>query len=199
MAKRITAGSQLLFQIHYAPDGTQQTDCCKVGLTFVDPKDVEYEVFTSSVLSRSLTIPPGASQYRVTARSSRAPKNCRLLSMMPHMHLRGTAFSYELILPGGKREMLLDIPQYDPEWQTAYRLVEPRLLPMGSQLRCVANYDNSENNLHNPDPTKTVGWGMQTTDEMMVGYFDVALPKGQKPPPPPDFKRFEKAIQAGRR
>jgi hypothetical protein len=57
----------------------------------------------------------------------------------------------------------------------------------------VANYDNSENNRQNPDPTKTVGWGLQTTDEMMVGYFDVALPKGQKPPPPPDLKILQKA------
>ncbi len=199
MAKRITAGSQLLFQVHYAPNGTPQTDCCKIGLVFADPKDVEYEVFTSSVLSRTMAIPPGAARYRVTARSSRAPAQCLLLSMMPHMHLRGTSFSYELILPGGKSEMLLDVPRYDPNWQTAYRLVEPRALPMGSQLRCVANFDNSDSNLNNPDSTKKVGWGLQTTDEMMVGYFDVALPKGQKPPPPPDLKLFLKAGRAARR
>ena len=200
MAKRISAGSQLLFQIHYATNGTEQSDCCKIGLTFADPKDVDYEVFTSSVLSRTLAIPPGATDYKVTARSSRSPNQARLLSMMPHMHLRGSAFNYELVFPGGKTETLLDVPHYDPNWQTAYRFVEPRALPMGCRLRCVANYDNSENNLHNPDPTKTVGWGLQTTDEMMVGYFDIALPKGQKPPPPPNLERnLKKQLGAGRR
>ena len=89
-----------------------------------------------------------------------------------------------MILPNGKSETLLDVPHYDSHWQTVYRLVEPRALPVGSHLRCVAHYDNSANNLNNPDPTKRVQWGPQTSDEMMVGYFDIALPKGQKPAAP---------------
>jgi hypothetical protein len=184
MAKRITAGSQLLFQIHYTSNGAAQTDCCKLGLVFADPKDVDFEVFTSSVNQRSLEIPPGAAHHRASARSSLSPSQSRLLSMMPHMHLRGAAFRYDLINPNGTRETLLDVPHYSANWQTAYRLTEPLLLPTGSQLHCVAYFDNSENNLNNPDSTRKVPWGLQANDEMMVGYFDIALPKGRKPPAP---------------
>ncbi len=199
MAKRLMGGSQLLFQIHYTPNGANQSDCCKLGLVFSDAKDVEYEVFTSCVSNRSIELQPGAEQYRLTARSSRSPSQARLLSMMPHMHLRGASFSYELLLPGGKSEMLLDVPHYDANWQTSYRLTEPRSLPTGSRLRCVATFDNSANNPNNPDPTKKVGWGMQTADEMMVGYFDVALPIGRKPPPPPATRQQLKARSGGQR
>jgi hypothetical protein len=99
-----------------------------------------------------------------------------LLSMMPHMHLRGAAFNYQLLYPSGKVETLLDIPHYDCNWQTAYRPLEPRALPAGSRIRCTARFDNSEDNLNNPDPSKTVRWGLQLRDEMMVGYFDIAVP-----------------------
>ena len=96
--------------------------------------------------------------------------------MMPHMHLRGKAFRYTAHFPDGRSEILLDVPQYDFNWQTAYRLVKPVTLPKGAYLRGVAHYDNSEENLNNPDPSAMVRWGDQTWNEMMIGYFDVAVP-----------------------
>jgi copper type II ascorbate-dependent monooxygenase-like protein len=145
-------------------------------LLFADPKSVRYEVLTGCVMRRSLVIPPRTARYRVTAKSDRSMEGSYLLSMMPHMHLRGTAFDYQLIYPHGKTETLLDIPCYDANWQTSYRLLEPLALPAGSRLRCTACFDNSEDNLNNPDPSKTVRWGLQLRDEMMVGYFDIAVP-----------------------
>ena len=65
---------------------------------------------------------------------------------------------------------------YDFYWQMSYRLAEPRFLKAGTELQAVAWYDNSENNPHNPDPESAVSWGEQTYDEMMVGFFDVAVP-----------------------
>jgi hypothetical protein len=70
--------------------------------------------------------------------------------------------------------VLLDVPRYEFEWQNVYVLSEPRLMPEGSVLRCLARYDNSVANFSNPDPTKTVTWGEQTKDEMLVGYVEVA-------------------------
>ncbi|MFI4874949.1 MAG: hypothetical protein ACIALR_06415, partial [Blastopirellula sp. JB062] len=98
-----------------------------------------------------------------------------LLAMMPHMHLRGKSFRYEL---KGKDEnqILLDVPAYDFNWQTAYRLKDPLPLAAGSVIHCVAQFDNSKWNIANPDPTETVRWGDQTWEEMMIGYFDVAHP-----------------------
>jgi peroxiredoxin len=176
MAKRIPAGSRLIFQVHYAPNGSEQLDCTKLGLLFTDPKSVRYEVLTGNVMRHSIVIPPRTARYRVAAKSIRSTEGSYLLSMMAHMHLRGAAFNYQLIYPNGKIETLLDIPHYDSKWQTSYRLLEPLPLPTGSQLRCTAVFDNSEDNLNNPDPSKTVRWGLQERDEMMVGYFDIAVP-----------------------
>src|SRR5690606_3330471 len=117
-----------------------------------------------------------AANHRVTATAVRAPTDVLLLSLMPHMHLRGKSFRYELRYADGASETLLDIPRYDFNWQTAYRLREPKTLPEGSRVRCVAHYDNSAENVSNPDPESAVRWGDQTWEEMMIGYFDIAWP-----------------------
>jgi hypothetical protein len=177
-ARRIAAGSQLFFQVHYTPNGSEQFDQSRVGMTFVDPASVEYEVRTASAVNTELRIPPGEENYRVESASPRLPASARLLALNPHMHLRGKSFMYEALLPSGERRTLLDVPRYDFNWQTAYRLAEPMDLPEGSRLHCVAHFDNSDGNLNNPDSTKTVRWGQQTWDEMMIGYLDYAVPVG---------------------
>lgn len=177
MAKRIEAGSRLIFQVHYTPIGTPQTDISSIGLVFCDPEEVRHEVRTVAAVETDFTIPPGAANHRVTARSPPAPLDVKLLAMMPHMHLRGKSFRYEARFPAGSREILLDVPRYDFNWQTAYRLTSPKVLPAGTRVHCTAHFDNSEANLANPDPTKTVRWGDQTWDEMMIGYFDIAIPR----------------------
>jgi hypothetical protein len=110
--------------------------------------------------------------------SPRLPANARLLAYNPHMHLRGKSFFYEAVLPDGQRTPLLDVPRYDFNWQTLYRLAEPLELPEGTRLHCLASFDNSDANLNNPDPTDTVRWGQQTWDEMMIGYYDYVVPIG---------------------
>ncbi len=99
-----------------------------------------------------------------------------LLGMSPHMHVRGKAFRYELIRSDGQRATLLDIPQYDFNWQTTYLLREPLPLRPGDRMFCTAVYDNSPKNPNNPDPAQTVRWGDQTWDEMMIGYIHYAVP-----------------------
>ncbi len=91
--------------------------------------------------------------------------------MLPHMHLRGKSFSFTAHYPDGKEEILLDVPRYDFNWQLSYKLKEPKLMPKGTQIKCVAHYDNSEENLTNPDPTIDVTWGDQTWEEMMIGFM----------------------------
>ena len=177
MAKRIPAGSRLIFQIHYTPNGSKTQDLSKVGFLFADPAKVKFEVRTTSAANRrGVVIPPGDGNFKVEA-SRALTADAQLLAFMPHMHVRGKAFEYEAILPDGTKETLLDVPHYDFNWQTAYRFTEPKKFPAGTKIHAVAAYDNSEKNLSNPDPTKTVRWGDQTWNEMMIGYFDIAIPK----------------------
>lgn len=176
MAKRIPAGAKLTFQMHYTTNGTPQDDITSIGLVFADPEEITHVVITGSANLQKLSIPPNAGNHRLEATSFRAPVDIQLLSMMPHMHLRGKSFSFEALGPGGTAdEMLLDVPRYDFNWQTSYCCAEPKLLPAGTRIRCVAHFDNSAENRANPDPTATVKWGPKTRDEMLFGYFDFAL------------------------
>jgi peroxiredoxin len=178
MARRIAAGSRLIFQVHYTPNGSKQLDQSRVGMTFVDPATVKYEVRTASAVNTEIRVPPGEANYRVESGGPRLPAKARLLALNPHMHLRGKSFFYEAVLPNRERKTLLEVPKYDFNWQTAYRFAEPLEFPENTRLHCIAHFDNSNANLNNPDPSDTVRWGQQTWDEMMIGYFDYAVPVG---------------------
>jgi hypothetical protein len=170
VAMLVPAGSKVIFQMHYTPDGSPEKDRSSLGLVFADPSEVKQRIGGGMAANRSFQIPPGADNYEVTSRHL-FDKDVRLLTLTPHMHLRGKSFRYEAEYPDGAREVLLDIPHYDFNWQLRYHLAEPKLLPKGTQLHCTAHFDNSTDNLANPDPTKTVRWGDQTWEEMMIGYF----------------------------
>lgn len=176
MAKRIPAGSKLLFQVHYTPIGTPQEDLSSLGILFADPKDITHEVYTAGAVNKRLEIPPHAADYISEATSRETPVDCELLCMSPHMHVRGSSFYYEAVFPDGTRHPLLNVPNYDFNWQTDYRLSQPVKLPKGTTIHCVAGYDNSSANAANPDPAARVRWGDQTTDEMLIGYFTVITP-----------------------
>ena len=66
------------------------------------------------------------------------------------MHVRGKDFEYTAVFPDGKKEILLSVPQYDFNWQSAYRLKTPKRLPAGTRIECTAHYDNSKGNPANP-------------------------------------------------
>lgn len=175
LAKRIPAGSELVFQVHYTPIGTPQEDLTKLGMIFAEPESIKYEVVTTSAVQVRLNIPPGEANYQTAATTPEELPESELLLMSPHMHLRGKAFRYTLVKPDGTREILLDVPKYDFNWQTAYWLKEPLKVPAGAKMYCEAAFDNSEENLNNPDPSARVRWGDQTYEEMMIGYFDLAI------------------------
>jgi hypothetical protein len=188
MAKFIPAGSDLVFQMHYTSNGKAVSDRTKVGLRF-SKEPPPQRVLTLQLTNDHFVIPPGAPDYRVEARGT-LPKEATLLSFFPHMHLRGKRFEYNLIHHGPvvadqnnapaepsaavSAEPLLRV-NYHFHWQMSYRLAKPLHLPAGTELQAVAWFDNSRDNPHNPDPDSAVRWGEQTYDEMMVGFFDVAV------------------------
>ena len=126
-----------------------------------------------AAINMKLSIPPGDADYAAEA-AHRFDQDTILYSLLPHMHLRGKSFRFEAVFPDGRREVLLDVPRYEFEWQNVYVLSRAMLMPEGSVLRCLARYDNSADNPSNPDPKATVTWGEQTRDEMLVGYVEVA-------------------------
>jgi hypothetical protein len=172
MAKCVPAGSDLVFQMHYTTNGKSGTDVTRVGLIFAK-QPPKQRVLTLQLTNDHFVIPPGVPDYRVEARGT-LPNDALLLSFFPHMHLRGRRFEYNIVRKDKSIETLLRV-NYHFHWQMSYRLAEPLALKAGTELQAVAWFDNSKQNMHNPDPDAAVRWGEQTSDEMMVGFFDVAV------------------------
>jgi hypothetical protein len=175
MAKFIPAHSDLVFQMHYTSNGQAGEDQSSVGMVFAKHPP-QQRVLTLQLANDHdpIPIPPNTDNYRVEVHGS-FPNDATLLSFFPHMHLRGKRFEYKLVHPHLAAETLLRV-NYDFFWQLSYRLAQPRLVKAGTELQAIAWYDNSSHNPHNPDPDRPVTWGDQTYNEMMVGFFDVAVP-----------------------
>lgn len=172
-AKLIKAGSVLIFQVHYTTNGVAGTDRSSVGLIF-SKVPVEKRVITAGAAARALAIPPGDPNYEAQGTFA-FKEDSHIDSLHPHMHMRGKDFEYRLIYPNGASKVILKVPRWDFNWQLTYFFKEPVAAPKGSQIECIAHYDNSVKNKFNPDPTRMVQWGPQTWEEMMIGYLDYTI------------------------
>lgn len=172
-ARLVKAGSDLVFQVHYTTNGTPGVDRTSVGLVFARTPPRE-RVRSLVVANPYLRIPPGAADFPVQA-SVALQADARLVSLFPHMHVRGKAFEYRAIYPDGESEVLLRVPRYDFNWQLTYQLERELPLPKGTILECTARYDNSAANPNNPNPDAEVAWGDQTWEEMLAGFIDLAF------------------------
>jgi len=173
MAKFIPAGSDLIFQIHYTTNGKAGADATSAGIIFAKHPPAQ-RVITLQLTNDSFLIPPGADDFPVEVHGT-LPNDATLLSFFPHMHLRGKRFEYNIVHADKSKETLLRV-NYNFYWQLSYKLAQPLQLKAGTELQAIAWFDNSPNNPHNPDPNKAVRWGDQTYNEMMVGFFDIAVP-----------------------
>lgn len=173
-AKRLPKGAVLYFQLHYTPTGIATQDRTRLGLVFAKGPP-RYEVQVAAAGNPSIRIPPGEASH---TEKGVLPVlfNAQILALMPHMHVRGKSFRYELVGADNSRRTLLEVPHYDFNWQQQYRFAEPLMAPVGSRIEVTAVYDNSPNNPANPDPSKLVKWGEQTDDEMLLGYIEYVNP-----------------------
>jgi hypothetical protein len=176
-AKLIKAGSQLVFQMHYTPNGKEVKDRSYVGLKFAK-SPVDRIITPTGVFNVRFAIPPKAENYEVRAEYV-FEQDAEIISLMPHMHVRGKDYVYRAVYPDGRTEVILSIPKYDFNWQVYYYPAKPMRMPKGTRIEAIAHYDNSTKNPLNPDPNKEVRFGEQTWDEMMNGFFDIitSMPK----------------------
>jgi mono/diheme cytochrome c family protein len=171
--KLVKAGSKLIFQMHYTPNGKATKDRTQVALYFASAPP-EYEIRTVGVSNPRFAIPAGEGNYRVDS-AAEFTEDVIVWGLFPHMHVRGKSFDYKVVSPDGRAEPILSVPKYDFGWQTGYTFQTPMRLSKGSRLECTAYFDNSSNNKFNPDPTKDVFWGDQTWEEMMIGWMDYSI------------------------
>jgi len=165
-------GSQLFLQLHYTTNGRETTDASRIGLWFYDEGEIPQErmsgqcacIFTPTWVNIDPYDPAFEMQQTVSI-----TEDLYLYTFLPHMHFRGKSMKAEAIYPDGTREQLINIANYSYNWQISYEFVEPKLLPAGTEVLVTGVFDNSENNLANPDPARSVPWGQQSWDEMFFG------------------------------
>lgn len=174
-ARKIPAGSHLVFQMHYTANGTVQEDTTKIGMVFTQPENVTDQVITLVGIDQEFEIPPHAENYEVSGKVRWLPQGGRVLGVAPHMHVRGKSF--ELTADhNGQAETLLRVPDYDFNWQHSYVFTDPVRTDTIRNMQFKVTFDNSAANPFNPDPTAWVTWGDQTWEEMAVMFLEVAEP-----------------------
>ncbi|HVY71948.1 MAG TPA: hypothetical protein VHH73_18595, partial [Verrucomicrobiae bacterium] len=168
--KLLKKGDLIVFQMHYTVNGTATTDQTQMGF-YLSPTPPAQQLVTSAAYNTSFTIPPQKKNVPVNALKT-FDKKSLLFEFSPHMHFRGDTARFTLNYPDGTKEVILSVPTYLFNWQTLYRLAQPKTVPAGTTLTCNGTFDNTPLNRFNPDPTATVEFGEQSWEEMFIGYVN---------------------------
>ena len=180
VGRLLEPGTEVQWQLHYHKEpgpGTGVWDRSMVGVKYYEnDEEVTHPLKGDSLGSFRFAIPPGDPAY-VVEKAYTFKNDALIVSLMPHMHLRGKSAKYEAIYPDGRSEVILDVPKYDFNWQTSYQFRAFKAMPAGSKVKLTTVFDNSEGNPFNPDPTETVYWGEPTTAEMSFGWMSYIDPE----------------------
>lgn len=172
VAWRLDPGTDLALQLHLTPTGRPEPVTATVGLYYADRPPTRHP-FGLMLGSEEIDIPPGVDDYTIRDRF-RLPVDVRALGIYPHAHYLGDRMEVWADLPGGEKEWLIKIADWDFNWQDEYRYREPVPLPAGSVIHMLYTYDNSAANPQNPNhPPERVTYGYQSSDEM--GYLLLRL------------------------
>lgn len=172
-AKQIKAGTDFVIQMHYTASGKDSRDRTSIGMVFAKGEPTE-RIITTAAVNNRFVIPAGDGNFKAEA-TVPVVNPMTMISLFPHMHLRGKSFQYDLIYPTGETKTIMRVDRWSLNWQLSYKLAEPIQLTPGMKVKATAWWDNSANNPANPDPSKEVKWGDQSWEEMLVGFYDVAV------------------------
>lgn len=195
MGRRLQKGQRLMANMHYHPNGKPAIDQTKIGLHFGEG-ELKHEVRAALAGSFSLQVPANTANHEETA-SWYVDRDIQIISLFPHMHLRGKDMRLTAAYPGGKEEVLLNVPGYDFNWQLFYYPTEAITLPAGSRVDILAHYDNSDGNPNNPDPNRDIFFGTSTEDEMLFGIFEYIEVDTEAPSAEDPIAKFASAFPAG--
>jgi mono/diheme cytochrome c family protein len=174
VARLLRGNSDIVMQIHYTANGTENKDRTTVGVIYARQAPTKMAAGGMAINPR-FVIPANDGNAEVRA-TTPLTRDTIVTAFTPHMHVRGKDMTYIAHYADGTDETLLSVPKYDFNWQITYELATPKLLPKGTTLEVIAHFDNSTANKFNPDPTKDVRWGDQTWEEMMIGFFSTIAP-----------------------
>lgn len=165
----LKAGGGLMLQLHYTTSGRETTDASEIALYLWD-EEPERQVLGGSAAELNIDVPPFAQRHEMVA-TAKFRKDSYLTMLGPHMHYRGYDANFKLVYPDGREEEVLNVPNYQFNWQKVYDFKEPKFVPAGTEMVFTGTFDNSEHNPANPDPSQTLSWGEQTWQEMFFGFY----------------------------
>jgi hypothetical protein len=172
--KLIPAGSDIVINLHFTPNGAAKEDSVDVGLVLAKEPPLHRYLTVESSAPHTMVIPANDSNFEVHSSLTFA-KDVQLVWFQPHMHVRGKDMTYRVVYPGGRTDTLLSVPHYSFSWQLGYDAAKPILLPKGTRIEVTAHFDNSANNPYNPNPNVNVPWGDQSWEEMMAAFMGVIV------------------------
>lgn len=165
----LKAGGGLMLQLHYTTSGRETVDESEIALYLWDEKPAR-TVLGGSAADLDINIPPFEARHEMVA-TAKFRKDSYLTMLGPHMHYRGYDANFKLVYPDGRTEEILNVPNYQFNWQKVYDFEEPKFVPEGTEMVFTGSFDNSEMNPFNPDPSQTLTWGEQTWQEMFFGFY----------------------------
>jgi hypothetical protein len=184
--KLVPGGYDIIVSLHYTANGSDIVDRTRIGFTVaktppakkfvvqgagedmpvIVPTPASERAVFASTYNPSFAIPPNADNYVAPPMDIKFLKDVEIVRLRPHAHVRGKSAQYKITYPDGREEIVLNVPQYDFNWQLSYGT--SLKIPQGSRLRFEFRYDNSLNNKYNPDPNRWVYQGFQSWEEMMA-------------------------------
>lgn len=192
-AGRMLSTRQVMtFNMHYHPFGEETTDVTRIGLHFGEG-ELQKRITTTFAVNLGFRIPPGDPNHHVNA-FYLFDQDSKIISFLPHMHVRGKDMTYHAVYPDGRRETLLSVPEYDYNWQWIYYPEEHIAVPAGTIIEVEAHYDNSPDNPSNPDPTREIFYRDETFQEMFVGFMEFIVDDGVAPRPMPAPEKIDRLL-----
>ena len=176
MALRLDKNTDLVLNTHLQPSGKPEPIQPTLGLYFTDKPATMHPVLLQLDNDRKLDIPPGEKNFLVSDDFT-IPVDTSLLAIYPHAHYLGKDLLGLATLPDGTKKTLIHISHWDLNWQAVYRYAQPVDLPAGTTIAMRFTYDNSTDNIRNPNqPPKRVVAGNRASDEMAHLWLQV-LPR----------------------
>jgi hypothetical protein len=180
-AKLVPAGSDIVINLHFTPNGKQMEDAIDVGMVLAKEAPQRRFLTIEAAASTKMLIPAGDPNYEVHSSLTFA-QDVQVVWYQPHMHVRGKDMLYRAVYPTGETETLLSVPNYSFNWQLGYETAKPLVMPKGTRIEVTAHFDNSPNNPYNPNSKIDVPWGDQSWEEMMAAFMGVIVDDKSVPP-----------------
>jgi len=178
LALRLDPENDLVLNTHLQPSGKPESVQPTIGIYFTNEPATRFPVLLQIENDRALNIPAGDSNF-IVSDAFTLPENVQLLALYPHAHYLCRDMLATARLPDGTEKTLIHIPRWDLNWQAVFRLAQSEPLPRGTTIIMRYRYDNSSDNIANPNnPPQRVTAGNRAVDEMAHLWLQV-LPDPQ--------------------